>query len=138
MLHRQFRFSRRGHSAEKPIHPPSTTPPREDLVPIREAENTMLHLLEFFSERLIDDDAVSVRKSPLAEKEYWGNFIAMTELLSVVADAARELCAKDKKASNRANDSQPKGVHNVFAHCPEDPNCEECQMTTTKRARCNN
>ena len=70
MLHRQFRFSRRGHSAEKSIHPPGTTPPREDLEPIREAEMTMLHLLKFFSEGLIDDDAVSVRKSLLAEKEY--------------------------------------------------------------------
>ena len=98
----------------------------------------MLHLLEFFSEGLIDDDAVSTRKSPLAEKEFWGNFIARTELSSVVADAAREPCAKDKTASSRATDSQPKGVHNVFAHCLEDPNCEECQMTTTKRARCNN
>ena len=26
----------------------------------------------------------------------------------------------------------------MYTHCPEDPNCEECRMTQTVRARCEN
>ena len=51
-------------------------------------KETMLKLLEYFSESLIDDDAVLVRQSPLAEK-FWRDPTARTEHLSVVTDAGR-------------------------------------------------
>ena len=75
VLYQQFRFSRRGHSAESdPIHRndfPKGTPVSETSV-----EKTVVVLLELFSESLIDDDAVFAKKTPLAKAEAEGNLFS--------------------------------------------------------------
>ena len=37
--------------------------------------------------------------------------------------------------AKKADDSKPKGYHNVFTDYPQDPNCEAWRMTKTTRAR---
>ena len=45
----------------------------------------MLKLLEPFSESLVDDDAALINKTPLAEKEAGGDFIAETKNLLLLS-----------------------------------------------------
>ena len=55
----------------------------------------MPKFLEHFSESLIDDDAVLVRKTPLAEKEAGRDPVARKEHPSVVTDAGGAPYAED-------------------------------------------
>ena len=90
------------------------------------------------SESLIDDDAVLVRETSLAEKGSQGDPIAKkTVPPSVITDAGGERLAEDNKATadctKGANDSQPRGDHNVFTHVPRDPTCEEDDTDHTRQ-----
>ena len=70
-------------------------------------------------------------------KLMFGNPPEKTTSPSVVTDAGGDPRGNAKKRKRnwekRANDSKPKGDHNVFTHFPNDPNCEACPMTKTTR-----
>ena len=110
-----------------------------------EVEATMQKLLELFCQSLIDDDTVSVRKTLISSRKKDARRNPSTagpRRPSVITDAERDPCAKDKMAraigTQTANDSKPKGDCNVFTYFQLDPNCKVCRMTKTTRARCEN
>ena len=103
----------------------------------------MLKLFEPFFEFFIQDLAVLVRKTPLAEKDATRDPIAGAGLRSVVTDAGGDSYAKDKKDSVIGSIRQKLITYMgqrepdiVFTHFPKDPNCEVCRMTQTTRTRC--
>ena len=112
-------------------------------MPDAELEETLPQMLEPTPEKLIDNDAVLVWGSAVAEKAARSDSTAGTQSLSVVIDSGGDLYLQDKKkgsvsGTKRANDSTLTGNHNVFAQFPNYPNCHLCRMTKTTRARCNN
>ena len=99
-------------------------------MPETDVEDSMLMLVETFSEKLIDNGAVLVKKSPPAETEAWRGSTA----------GPRNPYANEKKGSvigtEESQRSQTRGKsHNVLTHFPKDPNCDVCMMTNTTRAR---
>ena len=58
-------------------------PAKGNPVPDEESEETMLKLLETFSESLIGDDAVLVRKTALAEEEAGRNLLREQDFLGL-------------------------------------------------------
>ena len=58
------------------------------------------------------------------------------KLPSMVTDAGRDTLAKETMSKRGIIGSQPRGNHNVFIHCPKDPDCEICWKTNTTQARC--
>ena len=45
------------------------------------------------------------------------------ELPLVATDAGGDTVEKETKSKTGIIGSQPRGNHNVFTHCPKDPNC---------------
>ena len=142
MLHRQLRFSRRGHKAKSDsITGYTSTRAR----PRRHQVEETLSKLEPFSEGVIDDDAALIRQIPSAFTEARSGPLAGATPLSVVPDAGRreggeETVAPKPQTSSvlgkkNANDSKPKADHDLFMHFLEDPNCEICRGDWTARAR---
>ena len=84
---------------QQPLHLSGTTPPGGPLCQIKKWNQPMPKWLEPFSECLIDDDAILIRSSPLAQKKRdRGDPIAGTEPLAVATDAGLEtLTPKTKK-----------------------------------------
>ena len=113
VLHRQFRSSHRGHSAEGYTVNQARPPPGEKPLPGTEGQETVLKFQELFSEGLIYDHAKLVRKTPLAEKETWETLLR-EQPHSFVTDAGGDPCAKDENASasgtKRASDSNQKEI----------------------------
>ena len=101
-------------------------PSRRNPVPDTEVDETMLKLLEQFSESLIRDDPELVKKKLLAEKESWRRpYCANRTSLSVVTEVGMTVTPKTKKAgvigTKGSNDSKPK-VRSQCAHAfPERP-----------------
>ena len=93
----------------------------------------MVKKLELFSESLIEDGAVLVKKTPPAEKDAVENRFAGTGHPSVVTDAGRDPHDQATQANvigtKRANNSKPKRYHDMFTHFPKYPNCDVCRMT---------
>ena len=111
-------------------------PSRGSPVPDTEVEETTHNVLELSSESLIDDDAALVRETSPAEKGSQA-LLQKTVPPSVITDAGGDRLAEDKKATadctKGANDSQPRGDHNVFTHLSRDPTCEEDDTDHTRQ-----
>ena len=126
VVHRQCRSSRSGHPAT--CHSVYQARPRKG-----ETEETVLKLLEPFSERLIDNDAVLVRRSRQAEKETGGNHIAEQNLFDCDRCGRRPLrCGRNKGERTCDKESQRfQTNHKEYTHFPTTPDCEVCGMTKT-------
>ena len=91
-------------SSGRLLYQSATAQPGESFT---EVETTMRKLLELFSDSLIDDDAVLVRKTLLAWKEAGENLLRN-----------RDPCATDEKATAYLGHS-PKEDHKVSTHFSE-------------------
>ena len=100
---------------------------RGNFVRDEEVEETLLKLLQLFSEFLIDHDAVFVPEEEARETR-----LLEQNLLRLRPMRAETHTVKMKKA----NESKPEGDHNVLTHFPTYPNREVCWMVKTTRARC--
>ena len=130
VLHRHFRSSRRGQSAEG--HSIYQARPTQGEA-LCQMQKTMFKMLELISEQLINGDAVSVRRTPPAENRSWErDLTSRTGPLSVVTDAERDpFCAKDKNWRNWSEREPTIPNHNVFTHLPKDPNREVSRTDRT-------
>ena len=96
----------------------------------KEVKDTMLDPSEEYDASSSSPTARGAAKHAVVEEKSLGDQIS-----SVVTDAGADALAKDPKSKKGIIGSQPRGNHNVFTHCPKDPNCEVYKKTTT-RARC--
>ena len=140
MLHRQFRSSRRGLSAD--LYSICRARSRQGVLCARETElvGTMLKLMELSSESVIDDDAVLVRKIPLANKEARRDHHCEKNI-SFGSNRCGERPLRQRQqgqasvfGSQRADDSQSKGDHNVYTRFLKYPNQSENAKTDLRNA----